>query len=215
MPRASIASFEITLSVYDTKRSTQTTDRAFHALQQRYGIRFAEKVEAFLNGEIDGDALYYAFGEDLQQAHSQAASFGRRRAGGAGGDGITEEDRIFGRGRADYETDFLEGFIRDLEDGRYDDDPEGAVRRASQYSGALRGTGNASFVASSPDTAEFYWRLGGAEEHCEECPYLAEQSPYFADELPIFPGSNGTPCLFNCRCFLERSDGKRAFTAPD
>lgn len=177
------------------------------------GSRMEALARAVMAGTLAPEDFYFAFGDLLNEAHSTAANYGRRRAGSTV-DAITDEDRRFGRGRADYETEFLERFLNDLEADRYADDAEAATRRAGQYAGALRGTGNASFVANSADDDGFDWDLGGTEDHCEECPYLAANSPYRKDELPIAPGSNGTPCLFRCDCNLRRrSDGVSGFAA--
>jgi hypothetical protein len=76
------------------------------------------------------------------------------------------------------------------------------------------GTANELFVMASV-LYSFDWVMGGAEQHCERCPELARNSPYAWDMLPTVPKSNGTPCLYNCRCYLKRSDGVTGFRGVD
>lgn len=130
-----------------------------------------------------------------------------------------------GRQVALAQNSFVRGLVTALDgrDPRYWD--EGAEEwrslaleaRMASYTGRMRGTATDGWVAAAPAQTLYAWRLGGAEEHCADCPTLAADGPYLGqggtDQLayPILytkPGECDTPCLFNCKCRLERlSDG--------
>lgn len=152
--------------------------------------------------------------ERLERAHTAAVVAGRDRAG----DDAPEDadDRAFAELVVDGEIEYLAGFVRDLEDGRYRDgdgneDADAIERRASLYASRMAGTGNEAFVLTSDDEA-WEWVLG-AGDNCSRCPDLAAGSPY--KTLPTYPGANTTPCKFNCRCRVRRSDGVEGFTTPE
>lgn len=110
------------------------------------------------------------------------------------------------------EADFVLGFLNDLmlEDERYfkegEVDQDEILRRMRMYQGKMRGSAGWGFIDPKPPLTEFYWRLGGAEEHCEDCPLNASKSPWYKETLYTTPGAGDTPCLFNCRCFLEEAE---------
>lgn len=170
----------------------------------------------FLNGKIDANKWYEQVDSVLHDGHAGAWALGRQRAGDASARG--KDDDLAGRAAADHQDQFLLRFRDDLADpssGLYDADGnlrEGAVRaRANLYVGAIRGTANQAFVETGPDDVEYDWKLGGTEQHCEECPQIAALSPYRKDTLFAHPGDGSTPCLGNCDCHLERSDGVTGF----
>ncbi len=174
------------------------------------------------------DSLAHAFGAggltpgefgdrmavQLEDAHAQAAMLGRHRAGDMAP--LEADDVTFASAVVDAESEYLDAFVRDLECGKYTAEnglPDIAriSARAALYAGRLRGTANETFTLASDEDLTFTWVLGGDEEHCEACPDLAQGSPYRAEELPTIPGANATPCLWNCRCSLVRSDGRTGF----
>ena len=163
----------------------------------------------------DGDAE--AFADDLYtvltKGHSDAVTLGRQLAGDKRRQ--TEADQLLGLDTADHQTGWLDGFMADIEDGRYALE-DGSLnvaqvkRRADMYVSQLRSTANQSFVDHSPERESFDWVMGMVEDHCSECPTMAAASPLTANELYIVPGQ--ATCLHNCHCHLIRlSDGVEGF----
>lgn len=147
----------------------------------------------------------------LNGGHAQAWMLGRNRAG----DLLPFDfmDALQGIAAADSEADYLLSFLEDIleKDDRYFDEDgnilaDKVARRSRMYTGLMRGTANESWSNAQPDEAEIYWRLGAVEEHCSDCPELASLNPWSKDTLFAKPGSNETPCLFNCKCWLEVLD---------
>jgi len=155
--------------------------------------------------------------EVLQDAHGDAWSLGRRRAGVDGA--RNDDDDFLGRGIADQEmSDFFGDFIDRVAEGdpRYVD-ADGNLRlsninaRLDMYAHRMRGTANESFVLNSPRLSTFIWRLGDAE-HCDDCIAMAADSPYTADNLWTYPGAGETECLTHCKCVVVRwQDGVTGF----
>lgn len=150
----------------------------------------------------------------LAEGHSEAWRLGRQLAGDLRL--RHDADSAVGRTKADLESQFVQGLLMDLHTGRYASDAgdlrPGPIRsRLNLYLGKMRGTANEAWTEAGPENAEYDWKLGGAENHCGDCPYLAEGSPYTSETLPTHPGSGDTPCLGNCTCFLEREDGAEGF----
>lgn len=112
---------------------------------------------------------------------------------------------------ADLESEFIEGFFNDLKDGAYLD-KDGVFRenkfisRMMMYVQKTRGTAYDGYVYGSPG-ATFDWKIGAAEQSCEECPVWAQGGPYTEDTLAILPGGGDTTCRTNCKCYLVRHDG--------
>lgn len=180
--------------------------------------RIDKIVNAYAAEKIDEKQFGDRMLSLLEDRHARAGFLGRQRSGDLAP--FDEDDRRFGQLIADEESEFLDAFVSDLAAGRYrgakGDLLTDQVRtRAQMYAGRLLGTANEAFAGTAEPTELIYWRLGGAEEHCGECPDLAAGSPYRADSLPTYPRGNQTPCLFACRCFLERSDGTIGFKSSD
>lgn len=107
------------------------------------------------------------------------------------------------------EADFVAGFIQNLidKDPRYFDE-DGVIRldqvlgRMRMYEGKLRGTQGEGVLDGGPLDTLWKWKLGGSEEHCEDCPFLASLVAVTKAEWYTTPGSCDTLCLFNCTCKL-------------
>jgi hypothetical protein len=160
-----------------------------------------------LHSDIDLGAWGDDFYDIILQTNANAIWIGR--------DLITETDTKFSsndvlraRGYADVDAEYLQGFLDDLADGRYTDD-DGNLKlnqirnRMRLYLGKARGVSAQASVDGLPLETEIYWRLGSNEKHCGECPTLASISPFFPDDLFTTPGAGDTPCLGNCKCYLE------------
>lgn len=156
---------------------------------------------------------YDQFSNSLLDLHTDAWVLGRQRSGDTSE--RDEFDDLAGRALMDQESAWLLNFYNDLENGRYGDPGEmseaAVTARSRLYAGKLRGSANRAFVESSDAEAEFDWVLGGVEKHCSDCPELADMSPWRKDELGWTPGEGGTPCLTNCKCHMERTDGSTGF----
>jgi len=168
-------------------------------------------------GRIDIDQFGELFDGVLLKGHTDGWVMGRQRAGDSRD--ITDADRLAGLAAKDSEAQFLNGFLDDLRNGRYLDDAgelkEAAIRaRSNLYLGKVRATSAEAFVEASDPAEEYIWILV-AEEHCEDCPRIADLSPFTKDTIIGFPGSGDTECLGNCKCFLKRvSDNHTTFEAP-
>ena len=166
-------------------------------------------------GLLDLDTALIRGTTALSDAHANASFAGRALAGYKAP--IGELDRTIGRMIAEEQAQWFERFLKDVRDGRYTDD-EGNARdaliqaRSATYAHRLRGTANESWVNTLEVDEVIHWRLGGDEGgSCSICPDLAERGPYKPGELPTHPGANQTPCLFNCRCWLQREGGGEGF----
>lgn len=151
--------------------------------------------------------------ELLEDAHAAAIGLGRRRAGDHTPN--VPDDRILAQLTMQSERGFLDGFVRDLQSGKYvrDDgsvDRDAINRRSQMYANRVSGSASEAFVLASEPSAKFHWRLGAAE-HCPTCLRLAAKGPYLDRELPTYPRAGATDCGTSCRCHLERDDGVRGF----
>lgn len=172
-------------------------------------------------GEITVDQWGEAMEGVLLEGHTRGAYYGRMLA--MQKQSASElVDVLAGQAALDSETYYLRGFydaLRDKDPRYWDAEAEkwlaGAIEdRQDMYLHRIRGTANAAFLRESPGFF-FDWVLGGVEDHCTECPDLAALSPWGSNELYKYPGSNETPCLFNCRCFLKREDDVIGFKPID
>lgn len=134
-----------------------------------------------------------------------------------GGTPTTEELDKFATTVTDLQQQYLQGFLDDVENGRYDDadgvlDVDGALRqRASMYATNTSASATAGFVQSGADGEEYTWQLGVAE-HCPDCEYIATLSPFDKETMFTHPREGDTQCLTNCRCQIVRdSDGLAPF----
>lgn len=173
--------------------------------------------DGFAAGLYDADEVAERFALRLEELHTEAVRLGRERAGDRSPP--DEDDRRFAEAVLDREAEFLQAFEADLRAGRYETDGFADTarikRRLGFYAGRLVGTANEAFLLSSEDETLFYWRLGGVERHCPDCPELAAANPHRADELDRVPGSCETQCKFRCKCRLERADGVFGFRIPE
>lgn len=189
----------------------------FEAMARRRQRELKDIADDLEAGVIQPQEWAERFHATLIEGHSQAWLMGRHRAGL-----LTEAEEIdllMGSAKADIEAQYLQGFLRDILDGRYTD-KEGKLKigplvsRSNLYLGKMRGTANESFTAASGDDDEIWWVLG-EKEHCSECPLLAADSPYTKHTLYTHPGAGDTPCRGYCDCTLRRGDGRTSFARVD
>lgn len=185
----------------------------FERLIQRFDREVRELVNQLARGEISERVWLLKMNQIIRDGHFSAHQIGQLMAGIE-----VPSDVLAARSAAeiaDAQSYFLQGFYTDLSHGKYVDDAgkfldDAMYYRSRMYALATRGTAGIGFVDASPFTAIFDWVLGGAEEHCEDCPVLAEGSPYSRDTLYTTPGAGDTPCLCYCKCHLVRDDGKNS-----
>lgn len=176
------------------------------------GKQLDASVSALSRLQTDAYVFADEAAEILSQAHAQAHYHARWRAGDRvefGG-----ADTLAGDLAMDDQAEFLARFRDDLVRGRYDT-PEGLNERAVRarlrlYLGAVTGTANRVLVGALSAERVWFWLLGAAEQHCGDCPRLAQESPYRAEELPTVPGAGLTECRSACRCSLK-SGRRRGF----
>lgn len=203
------------LSVALEEQTRIPTDSDFAAFLKGIAGQSDALIDDLAAGKLTPREWADAFKWLLNDGHGSAWVLGRRRAGDLSA--VTVDDEIIGIGYGDSQADFLLGFLADLEGERYLDEDGNlivsAVRaRANLYVQVMRGTAGAAFVAVSDAKEQFEWVMGAVEDHCADCPELAEASPWDESTLFAFPGDGNTACLGNCKCHLSRaSDGRTSF----
>jgi hypothetical protein len=194
-----------------TKPPKQSTFDSHTAEVQQRMHDLADQLES---GDITSDQWADAMDSALLDGHTAAYTLGRQRSGVSGDQNADDEHA--GLAAKESQSTFLNSFLQDIDGGKYTGE-DGALdanaikNRASQYLGAMRGTANVAFVDHSVDDAEFTWELGATEDHCEDCPQMADLSPYSKGTLWTTPGAGDTDCLGNCTCSLVRDDGTKGF----
>jgi hypothetical protein len=173
-----------------------------------FAYRIERRLRSLARDWEDGDLSPLKWLQDfstlVRDSHIDAHLIGQQMAGG---DGVLMHALAVGGSIADNESEFIQGFYLDLVNGRYDGKADALMARQNLYLGKMRGTAGQGFLDGSPDLSLFYWTLGGAEDHCKECPDIASNSPYTKWTMYTTPGACDTPCLGNCLCSLERGDG--------
>ena len=166
---------------------------------------------------IDHEAFADMMRGDLLSGHTEASFLGRSLAGSSLP--IGESDRLFAETIMAEQEPYLAGFAADIAAGRYTAEDGAAMvdsmaQRAGLYADVLVGTANEAWAEMQDGDTKILWILGGNEDHCPDCPDLAEGSPYTRDTLPCYPGDGSTECLGNCLCTLEALS-VRAFSRGD
>lgn len=199
------------------KRPTQAE---FASVLKRYQSRVHDIVLQLNNGVLTVAEFGDEFYKILLDGHGDSWMLGRQRSGDLSAFGV--DDALIAREIADEQTEFLQDFLDALDSNpryRYEDGTfnlEIVNNRSDMYVSRMRATASEAFVESSDSGEEFNWVLGAVEEHCLDCPDLAEISPWTADTLFTHPGAGDTPCLTNCKCHLVRiSDSISMFSAVD
>lgn len=173
-----------------------------------------ELVKRYAAGKMNADAFLEEFGTILRLSHSSAYQLGWLLSGNTEPDPFGLRDN-YGERVAGLESPFVQGLVYDLDKARYGDPvnlENGALQaRLDLYARKVSASASDGFVAGSGPDAEWYWDLGGTEDHCEDCPYISASGPYSEDTLFTKPRAGDTPCLGNCLCRLRRGDGVAGF----
>lgn len=207
----SVVGIEIRAMVPAPSASSPPDFQAWFNDHQSFRFSTAQKlISRLAASKISPDEWYELFDALLLEGHTNAAWLGRSLSAGELLE-ISDADFIYGRGIKDADADYLLGFLDDIAGGRYGEMGDLSTaqieNRVKLYINKMRGTVNSSWLDSSGPSDEWYWRLGGNEEHCTSCPELAAMSedvPFLTSDLPTVPGAGGTECLTNCLCHLER-----------
>lgn len=180
--------------------------------------RLRADLGKFTGGETTKAALREGVRAHLGAAHAEAGYLGRNLAGAD--DPFGADDQALGESVASEQMPYFDGFVADIEAGRYTDEAgafsEDAIgARSDLYGGALLGTANGVWANVLPAETIFTWELGGVN-NCETCPVLAADSPYTQETLPGVPGDPGIcECGANCRCTLVTQDGETSFVLDE
>lgn len=165
------------------------------------------------SGDLTVDQWRDRFGKIIADGHTGANAFGRAKGGVTGP--VSDLDRLVGRQMLDNESEWLEEFAADLEDGEKYGEPGTEDFRAKRvrwrmrlYAGKMRGTANMAFVEAGADDDTFTWVLGATEKHCSDCTVFAGRT-FTKATIPTYPAAGDTPCLGNCLCYLVRKRGNR------
>ncbi len=200
----------VTPTQADYNAMVKARRRELHAIAEKFG-----------SGDLT-DAEWSKFFESvLLEGHTSAWQMGRHLSGD-----LTEsvDDVLWGLGKAAEPGNDLRGFLADLvaKDPRYWNDSletwnvDAIKSRSDLYLPGMRASANEAFVKFTPhELDEFWWRLGGAEHHCEDCPLLASLSPYTKATIVAQPGSRDTECREGCTCYWEREDGVSGFKVAE
>jgi hypothetical protein len=167
----------------------------------------------------ESDAAGVAMMNQIAKASAQASHLGRQRAGEKSD--FNQSDIDFGKMSAAQQSQYINNFMRDVKAGRYgstdnafdstDVKQNQIINRAAMHSNHLIAVANERFALALGDNEKIWWELGGNENHCEDCPALAEASPYTKNTLPTYPREGDTQCMSFCYCYLHTEDGKKSF----
>lgn len=194
-----------------------TVHEAFADLHATTREALSRLADEWAAGHLSPGMFTVAVDEVLLEAHTQAVVIGRTHAG----DTAPQEtdDRRFAETILEDEREYLRGFRRDLDEGRYtaedgERDGEAVRRRAESYATRTVGSANEAMFLTLPQDTLVYWITGGAEAHCEDCPEMEQASPWILAEMPFHVGQNATACLTNCLCSERTADGLAGFSLP-
>jgi hypothetical protein len=188
-------------------------------LIQTTSVQLDGHVAQLVDGKTDTTAFGAAMLKTLASSHATAGYLGRTLAGSLAPFG--KSDVQFGELVTQTQSPFVRQFVQDLDAKKYTDAEaaEGEpsllspriYRRASLYARRLRGTANEAWLLALPQDTLIHWRIGGNENHCDDCPELEADGPYRAQDIPTVPGAGDTECMVNCLCYLETDTGEQGF----
>lgn len=195
------------------------TNADFAQLAHGNFARLKNLIDELAHGKLDVQLFGDRFHEALVSGHRDAWHLGARLGGRSATDALHAEANLYGQEAADGESEWLDNFLSDIENGRYTDE-EGNLKvssiqsRSRLYSSKSRASANQGLLDAGAAHEEYEWRMT-ALEHCDDCPRMAALSPYRAHELFTTPGAGDTECISNCKCILIRlSDGVKGFSNP-
>ncbi|HLO97241.1 MAG TPA: hypothetical protein VK171_01490, partial [Fimbriimonas sp.] len=169
------------------------------------------------NASISSIVFQESFSQILLAFHADMYSLGVSHAGA---EPVADTAKLVAKQIVDLEQQFIFGLIDDVigdtyrdTDGNFDQKHGSFVQRMQWYATKGSATASQGWIDGSADDEEFDWELGAVEDHCVDCPYLAENSPYTKETLYAVPRGFDTPCKGNCSCRLtRRSDNQAGFT---
>lgn len=190
----------------------------FSELIAKLDKQLRQLAEEVARGQLTYPEFEEAVNAALQAAHIQAYSIGQEFAGSPV---VETASEYFGRRFAATQRSYVSGITTALDAGRFLIPGEAEIDaallygRLRLYHGAVSGTAQHAWSHFGKRGELIAWKLGAVEEHCSDCPYLADMGPYVASEvfqlenkiLPTTPRAGDTPCLMNCKCYLQRQSG--------
>jgi len=196
--------------------STITAQKDHDRTIKRGKTRLESLVKRLASGDMTEDAFKEEYSKVLLRLHEDLYRIGVRHAGGTPD---TAEAKRVAQQVVDFEQQWIAGLVSDVVGDLYRDDQGvfdashgGLQNRLRWYGSKASGTASQAWVSASEPEEEFDWALGGTEDHCQDCPYIAANSPYTKDTLYTEPRAFGTPCGGSCDCTLtRRSDGLAGF----
>jgi hypothetical protein len=196
--------------------NTLTAQKDHDRTIKRGRTRLEALVKRLAGGDISEDVFKEEYSKVLLRLHEDLYRIGVRHAGGT--PDAVEAKRV-AQQVVDFEQQWIAGLVADVMGDVYRDDagdfmPDhgGLQNRLRWYATKASGTASQAWVGTCEPEEEFDWILGGAENHCQDCPYLATNSPYTKDTLYTEPRGFDTPCGGSCDCRLtRRSDGLAGF----
>lgn len=183
---------------------------------RKYHRNLLDLAREYGEGKVQELQFRDKYSAEIEKLHTRLFEIGQMATKGE-----IDKDAALRHGQImrDLEQPFIQGLAKRITDGVYNDedgefDPTSGLLDAHTKLYASKGSSSATaaFVDNSGDEEEFTWRLGVGEEHCDDCPYVADGSPYTKSTLYLSPRDGSTQCLSNCKCYLVRSsDGLVGF----
>jgi hypothetical protein len=181
-------------------------DTMFLAYQVDWQTKFQGLFAQYEQDRVDFGQLRSAARHMLAQGYRTSFQLGKTFPGTQQLPDLTAADtgRISIELNAEY--GFLDGLLEEAR-RRHEvtDTPFGLyiANRARLYAEALRSLFYYGQLAQHASTDPVWWVLVELADHCSVCPELAAGSPYTVATLPTVPSRGDTPCLGNCKCFLD------------
>jgi hypothetical protein len=201
----------VTAAPLQRRLQPSATDTAFRTLVVATEGQVRALVDRLTAGDLTPDEWQQRMLGTLAEAHAQAGYRGRLRAGDHAP--YDRDDVRFGALVAQEEAQFLWGFTREIEAGKYgidEPDVEAIARRAGLYAKRIAGTANEALaLVAGGDGVTWVWRTAPGET-CPDCLRLEAHSPY--RQLPTTPRAGDTACLSNCHCVAYSSSGLETFS---
>jgi hypothetical protein len=165
-------------------------------------------VRQLTTGKIDEATFAKRFAYVLNVGHDRALSLGWSH--GLGAERLSQEAETYLAETITQEANFARELAQELASGEKSA-AQGNLA-AKRYAQRMGGTANEAFrLAGIGGGYTIKWILGGAEQHCPECPEYAAMD-WTPEDLFTVPRGGQTTCRLNCLCHLERSDGRVGFT---
>jgi hypothetical protein len=176
--------------------SKESVDKLVDSRIDQLEANLRRYTRMLADGNLTLDQWQGSVREAIKNAHIQAALIGY---GGKDEMGPAEYGRIGQRLRAEYT--YLQGFARDLLDGRISNPM--ALARVSLYAQSVRGSywQGTELRQQQQGFSLMKRKLDGQAQHCQDCLDYAARGIVPIGTLPL-PGQR-CACRARCRCSIE------------